>query len=303
MKITKNVGNVDRIIRVILAEAFLLLAFFWTAGVLQIVLYVLSAVMLVTACMRFCGLYTLLGVRTCTAEGVHTRKSSMTTRVITLFLLISLFVVGIYASIFFTKKLFLEDFSTMNQDYKQTLFYTGQNKREEAIDNYKQLLASYGIFYTKYSTYQPYVLTSDKNFVKDLTTVKDKIISLSDMVLIGDLPSAHKEFEMVRPIFQDILKRNGFSLLTVYLVDFHDAMEKVIGAADAKNAQGVLSAYQEVDDKLKAVEAITNDEEIQGIRQKLEQVRTSAQNGTLDVLPAQAAELKSSFVKVYLKRG
>jgi hypothetical protein len=303
MNITKNIGTIDRIVRLILAEVFLLGAFFWTYGWVQIVLYILTFAMLATASIRFCGLYTLLGVRTCKVESVHEKKMSMRNKVLVVILLAGIFSAGVYGSIFFTKKIFLEDFSGMNQSYKQTLFYTGQNKREEAVSNYKQLVVSYGAFYEKYSAYQPYVLASDEYFVKDLTEVKNKITSLNDMVMTGDLPSAHTEFEMVRPVFQDILKRNGFSLLTVYLVDFHDAMEKVIAEADAKNAQGVLASYGEVDDKLKAVEAITNDEEMQTIRQKLEQVRTSAQNGAVDVLPAQASELKSSFVKVYLKRG
>jgi Protein of unknown function (DUF2892) len=302
MKIHNNIGSVDRMIRFVFAELFFLGAFFWTSGVSQMILYVFAFAMLITATVRFCGLYTLFGIKTCPIEEVR-EKVSIRNKIVTGVLLGALLIAGVYGSIFFTKKIFLEDFSSMNQSYKQTLFYTGQNKRAEAVSNYAQLVTSYGIFYEKYATYQPYVLTSDEKFVKDITEVKTKILSLNDMVMTGDLPSAHKEFEMIRPVFQDILKRNGFSLLMVYLVDFHDAMEKVIEPATLKNGEGVLGAYQEADEKLKAVEAIINDEEIQGIRQKLEQVRTSAQNGTLDALPAQASELKSSFVKVYLKRG
>ena len=40
---------------------------------------------------------------------------------------------------------------------------------------------------------------------------------------------------MLEPIFQDILKRNNFSLLAISLVDFHDVMETVIEAADTKD--------------------------------------------------------------------
>ena len=113
----------------------------------------------------------------------------------------------------------------------------------------------------------------------------------------------HKELEGVRPIFQDILKRNGFSMLAVYLVDFHDAMEKVVAGADSKDASQVISVYEKASNKLKAVEDLADDTEIQAIRQKLEQVTASARSGNVDILPAQGAELKSSFVKVYLKRG
>jgi hypothetical protein len=92
-------------------------------------------------------------------------------------------------------------------------------------------------------------------------------------------------------------------MLAVYLVDFHDAMEKIIAGADAKDASQVIGVYQEVSDKLKAVEDVANDEEIQVIRQKLEQLVASARSGNVEVLSAQGADLKSSFVKVYLKRG
>jgi len=63
------------------------------------------------------------------------------------------------------------------------------------------------------------------------------IVLLKDKIYTGELKQAHLDLEKVRPIFQDILKRNNFSLLAVYLVDFHDVMEKVIEAADAKNAK------------------------------------------------------------------
>jgi hypothetical protein len=201
------------------------------------------------------------------------------------------------------KKFFLEDYNRMNQYYKQTLFFTGQNNRTEAMSNYTNLVKEYSVFCQKYSEYHPYVIKGDTKFNTDITTVKDLITSLQNNVTSGDLPATHKEFEALRPIFQDILKRNGFSMLSVNLVDFHDAMEKIIAGADSKDASQVIAVYQEVSDKLKAVEEVANDIEIQTIRQKLEQVVTTAKSENVEILPAQGADLKSSFVKVYLKRG
>lgn len=300
MNITKNVGLLDRFVRCVLAALFFIGAYFWTAGVVAVVLYVFASVMFITSLFRFCGLYTIFGISTCS---VHEKKLSVAKKSMLGITLLTILVAGSYSSVFFTKKLFLEDYTRMNQYYKQTLFFTGQNNRSESITNYTNLVSEYAVFYQKYSKYHPYSIASDTKFNTDITTVKDLITSLESNVTSGDLPVTHKEFEAVRPIFQDILKRNGFSMLAVYLVDFHDAMEKVIAAADAKNAAGVIAVYQEVSNTLKAVEGVANDEEIKTIRQKLEQVTASARNGQADVLPAQAAELKSSFVKVYLKRG
>ena len=88
-----------------------------------------------------------------------------------------------------------------------------------------------------------------------------------------------------------------------YTVERHDAMEKIITAADAKDANQLLAVYPEVDLKLKEVEAIVNDSEIQTIRTKLEEVVSLAKEGKVELLSAKAAEMKSAFVKVYLKRG
>lgn len=220
------------------------------------------------------------------------------------FLLLLIFLgAGSYASIFFTKKFFLEDYNRMNNFYNQTLFNTGKDKREESIANYTSLVSEYTTFEKKYSAYQPYSLRGDRALVADLSKISGMIANEKDPVYTGNLPESHLAFEKIRPMFQDILKRNNFSLLAISLVDFHDVMEWVIAAADAKDAPWVLTAYALADEKLKAVEQEANDSKIEAIRKSLEEVKSLAESGNLDALSPKAAELKSNFVKVYLKRG
>lgn len=65
---TTNVGTLDRIVRIALAIVFATLYFTGTlAGTWGIVALVAGGAMLVTAVVGFCGLYTLLGIRTCPA--------------------------------------------------------------------------------------------------------------------------------------------------------------------------------------------------------------------------------------------
>jgi len=298
MKITPNEGTTDRMVRIIVAEILFLLAFFWLSGALQVVLYFLGVGMLVTALSGFCGLYKVLGVDTTSKQGV-----SMLKKVLGLLVVVLVVLAGSYYSNFFTKKIFLEDYNKMNQYYKQTLFYTGQGARPEALSNYTYLVEEYATFDAKYQKYHPYVFRRDTQFNSDLTKVSNIISGLKEQVGTGDLALAHTTLEQVRPVFQDILKRSGFSMLAVALVDFHDAMEKVIAAADDKDAAGLIAVYGEVSDKLKAVEEVANDSEIQLIRQKLDEVFSLAKEGKAEALSAKAAELKSAFVKVYLKRG
>lgn len=191
----------------------------------------------------------------------------------------------------------------MNNYYKQTLFNTGQDKRQEAITNYEDLNREYQIFIDKYRAYQPQAVARDANFVSDLAKVEVLIKGLHDEIYTGDLKAAHVKLEEVRPIFQDILKRNGFSMLAVALVDFHDSMEKIIAEADNKNSEGVIGAYADASVKLQAIESEANDVEIQAIRNNLEALLQAAKAGQSEELPAKAAALKSSFIKVYLQRG
>ncbi|MCB0214408.1 MAG: hypothetical protein KDJ52_34025, partial [Anaerolineae bacterium] len=151
--------------------------------------------------------------------------------------------------------------------------------------------------------YQPYALRGDDRFETDLENVAQIMAGVDENVYNGDLQKAHIALEGVRPVFQDIFKRNGFSMLAVALVDFHDVMEVALEAATEKDAQGVLTAYTAADTALKQVEAEANDAEIQTIRANLESLRTAAVDNQTEALPDLANQLKSSFVKVYLIRG
>lgn len=61
-----NVGNTDKLIRLILALAGLLLYFFKVvSGTPGIVILVIALVLVITSLVRFCPLYTLFGINTC----------------------------------------------------------------------------------------------------------------------------------------------------------------------------------------------------------------------------------------------
>ncbi len=218
-------------------------------------------------------------------------------------LAIAILGIGSFVSTTITRKKFLEDFNRMNGYYKQALFLTGQNKRDEAKTQYDLLVINYEQFNQKYSSYKPYVIRQDDKFNSDLEVVKNLITNAKDGVYGGDLPTTHKQLEEIRPIFQEMFKRNGFSMLLMALVDFHDIMEQIITAADAKNAEEVLEVYPKVDAALAAVGKEENSTEIQTIRKNLDDLKNLALSKKTDELAAKAAELKTSFIKVYLVKG
>ncbi|MBT8258512.1 MAG: DUF2892 domain-containing protein [Bacteroidia bacterium] len=62
----KNMGNADRIIRIIIAAVLAYLYFSGTlTGTLGIVALVVAVVFLLTSLVGTCGLYSLVGINTC----------------------------------------------------------------------------------------------------------------------------------------------------------------------------------------------------------------------------------------------
>lgn len=299
MKNIKNLSIIDRVVRLFLSEILFLVWFFWLAWTFQIVAFVFSFIFLVTWFIWYCGLYKWLWFDT--TKYCNNISNLYKALLVILFILIA--VIGSYYSIFFTKKIFLEEYNSMNNYYKQTLFNTWKNNREESISNYDLLVSEYKKFSEKYMEYKPYVLKKDELFNFDLKKISFTIFDLKEEIYTWDLQKSHLTLEEIRPIFQEILKRNNFSMLAISLVDFHDVMEKVIDAADDKNIELLFLAYTEADEKLKAVENEANDDEIKAIRNSLEEIKTLAENSELDKLSDKAQELKTNFVKVYLKRG
>jgi hypothetical protein len=65
-----NVGNADRLIRIILGLVLVALPFLtswavWASPLAQFGLPIIGAVLIVTALVRFCPLYRLFGLRIC----------------------------------------------------------------------------------------------------------------------------------------------------------------------------------------------------------------------------------------------
>jgi len=295
-----NITSIDRFLRLLLAVLLLEAAFFWLAGTSAVVAYASAAVMGITSAWGFCPLYSVLGIG---GKRGPSAPTSLALRIAATFLLLGVALGGSYASQLLTRKLFLEDFNAMNPFYKQTLFMTGKGERDKAIANYEQLLPAYQKFQDKYSAYQPFALRNDRQLAADLASVAEIFNAVNAGVRTGDLHQAHLDLEKVRPVFQEMFKRNGFSMLSVSLVDFHDAMELMLDAAHAKDAAKISALYPQVSDKLKAVEAEANDAEIVAIRTNLDALLALANDAKLEQFSEQAERLKSSFIKVYLQRG
>jgi len=293
-----NIRTPDRFLRATIAILSSELGYFWLASPYSWLAFAIAAVLAVTAVLGFCPLYAVLGIK----AKASTRGSllKLGTAVVALALIAG---AGAYGSIFFSRKFFLEDFNAMNNFYKQALFLSGKEDRDGAVQNLDSFLTAFSGLRSRYENYRPYDLKGDTAFNSDLAGVAQILLDAAPLVRTGDLHEAHLALEKVRPVFQGILKRNGFSMLAVALVDFHDAMETMLAAANAKDAAKLLSLKDAVGEKLAAVESQATDTDIAAIRKAFETLVSAAMAGDSDTLPEKGETLKASFVKVYLQRG
>lgn len=290
----KNENTTDRLLRLFVSGLFFIGWYLWLWGLLEISALLIGTILLFTSLSWICPLYPLIKFRT-----THYKNFSQRINII---LLVSIFIVfGIfsYASVFFSTKFFIEDFNQVNNTYKQLLFNTWKEKRQESIQYYDTFMPEFQQFWEKYLTYKPFKIKFDSQFDTDIKKINSVAVSLKDWVYTGSLWETHKSLENIRYILQDMLKRNWFSLSTMSLVDFHDIMEVLIEAADNNNTQGILDNYTAADEKLKAVEEY-NLPWVDKIRENLEKLVTLSKDGKQAELSKQAWELKSSFIKVYL---
>ena len=241
----KNVRPFDRFLRAAVAVVLFEAGYFWLGGPWNWICFGLGAILLLTAIMGICPLYRLLGIASAPAK--QQRRPVLVA--LAALLLAALVIGGAYGSMFFSRKLFLEDFNAMNAHYKQALFLTGKGDRQGAVRNLDQLEPAFEAFSTKY--------TQLSSLCPQGRYRTHQVISLpSRGPCPGRSAGPHRRPPRGPPcpregptLFQKMFKRNGFSMLSVALVDFHDAMETILAAATAKNVAGVASIYPGVSEK------------------------------------------------------
>jgi hypothetical protein len=267
---------------------------------MALVLYGVSAILVVTSLSGFCVIYKIFDTSTLRVQFKH-KKTNLIAIFVLLVLLLIIFAGGIYYSNNITKKVFLQDFNSMNGYYKSVLSYTGQGNRADSISNYDLFFEEFSKFSKKYSDYKPFVIKFDKDFDFDLNSISYATIGSQYDIYSGNLSVAHARLEVIRSIFQGMLKRNSLSLIDVYLVDFHDIINKLIYSANCKNSLEVIALYKQADEKLKFVEQDLNSADVKYIRLALDSLYKSALDNKTSELPEKASILKASFIHAYLK--
>ena len=199
----KNLGSLDRMIRLIVAEVCLIAALFWAGEELQLPLILAAAVILIPAITGSCGLYELLGWNSC--EMIK-RKNDRLKRALVLAAIL-LAVMGSFASHLYTKDILLQDLEEVNKTYnitRQSLIGDDANSSAD-IDSLERKFAA---FAAKYSKYKPLVVRMDGNFSSQIDEISADIYRSKLSALQGDAASSRMELEPAGEIIRAMIKEN-----------------------------------------------------------------------------------------------
>lgn len=89
----QNEGVIDRMVRVVVAEALLVGSYIWLSGGWQTAAYVVGAVALITAATGFCLVYKLFGISTIASDA---KPVSIAAKSIFIVLLLAIAATGMY---------------------------------------------------------------------------------------------------------------------------------------------------------------------------------------------------------------
>jgi len=199
----KNLGTSDRLVRVIIAEACVIAAFFWAKGDLQLLLVLAAAVMMIPVIKGSCGLYEILGWNSC--EIVKRKDKNIKTAFVVAALLLA--VVGSFASAFLTKNIFLEELGQVDEAYTLALASTSQGETGNATVQQEKLERAFAAFQDKYSQYRPLTVKYDANFTAQMNNISEAIAGSKEEMLQGHLTSAHEELKKIGPIIEKMQDR------------------------------------------------------------------------------------------------
>jgi len=199
----KNLGTMDRLLRVILAELCILVAFFWASEEWQIPLYMIAGVMLIQAARGSCGFYSLLGWNSC--ELIKRKEKNSKTIFVATVLVLA--VVGGYASSVLTKNIFLEDLGDVSEAYSLVLQSSGEGNRENATEEFGELESTFVDFRQKYSKYRPLTIKFDGNYTAQMNNISEAISGSKEEIYQGNLSLGHQELKKAEPTIQKMLAR------------------------------------------------------------------------------------------------
>jgi DNA-binding transcriptional regulator GbsR (MarR family) len=300
MGLPKNEGSKDRFFRFLFGIAFLLVAFFWFGGVIMISGYIVGAILIFSAATGFCFFYYLIGYSSYKKayEEYFEPNIKFMLAIILVFL-----IVGVFASYFITKKIFLKDLEDLNTDYKKLWIDTRDGTREGSLADYVVLFNRFDDFYYKYHNYRPFIIKKSKEFGSSLDEIMALIQNAHDKIRYGNMSAAHSDMNKINLVFVKILKTNNIFTMKVYLADFYESFILFIEAAKNKDIDGVLKSYAPANEKLKLIEKKSKNVEVKNLRINLDSIESYAKKAEIQIMPSKAEELQGIYAKAFVAIG
>lgn len=196
----KNLGTIDRLVRVIVAESLVVLGLFWLSSDYATASYILAAIIFLTVLFGYSPSYHWFGIRT-TDKNFHRLLNT----ILWLFIII-VPVAGGFGSNWLTKIIFLRDAERINKTYNQLLQSIKLHEREKSVRGYREWLGDFVSFGTRYHNYQPFFIRYDKFFKPAIEEVADITGGVSRDIYQGSLDRAQEDLESIGPLVSGFLK-------------------------------------------------------------------------------------------------
>lgn len=232
------------------------------------------------------------------------------TKIITFSILAILLIIGAIAGFKFLEiqkvKNFNKAYNDLNDKYKQALFQTGQNN-SESLSFYQEYESGFTLFKDKYTTSPVTPFDKDNLFNTDLNEISTWNQKALYQINNKEFKEAHLTLEKIRPIWQEIFKRNNFNLFGLYMIDFHDSMEV---STEAETTQEILDNCADLNEKWNQVNANLPEVQTDEFKTLLKIEDTNVKEicsitkiTELEQIKKLQGDIKSDFVKLYLKYG
>ena len=291
LKKNQNESLLDRLLRVLVAEILIILAYFWLGIVGLILAWIGVALLIFTAIIGYCCIYRLLGLK------IYDKKKKPKLWQIVPLLLIIAFLPTIagYCSVKHTSDRFMRDFDAMDIFMKQSVYDSHIVNRNLLVDDYVQWQKHFERFNDKYSHYRPFIVKYDSRFCDDLRETEAISSELNYLVRRGNLGQANLELKKIDDMWTEMKKRNRISVFDLAVVGFERVAKELVTASSKMDAPTILWLYPRADLKLREIEANSDTPETRALRQALENLLSGAREGRAQDIPGLGADLEDAF--------
>jgi hypothetical protein len=288
----RNLGLLDRLLRLLAAEVLALAAYFWLGGWAAWLAGAAAVVLLVTAVTGYCSLY--VPFRISTVRGAASRSSWFWLAPLLLIIALLPYFGGRYSAQV-TSQRFLNDFASMDLQMIKAINGLAINNRLRAVQGIQAWRSSFQAFAERYGDYRPHLIKGDRQFGADLAATRQVGAVVESLAYAGELSSAGGKLVALRNRWVAALNRSGVDTSQVSLFSLGAAIDWLNEAAANKDAPTILIFYPLTTQLIADLESAYSEASVDAVQQALDDLMEAARQGEADQFVPLAKALQQKY--------